>query len=143
MNKKNRLNQQVEKMKSFLYDHENELQLDTDFNDIVMEIERDYQDYGCIIMSGEKETNVFCLNFPGTSDWFYFISIPDDEIKDYGNLELDRYPIYFVNLPVCEITKEANNFKQFIKTLLPDTQHELLDFSDDYIVQDQPVLRIV
>ena len=35
-----------------------------------------YKDYGC-----EINSSIFQLNFPGTHGWYWFTSIPDNEIK--------------------------------------------------------------
>jgi hypothetical protein len=55
----------MNKVKDFLEDNEEYLQLETDFNDIIFEFDKEqYKDHYC-----EINTNVFQLNFPGTHDW--------------------------------------------------------------------------
>ncbi len=124
-----------DKIEEFLEEYQYE-ELDQegcdDFGDLTFEFINDdnYTYYGYKIM-----TNVFQLNFSGTSDWFYFISIEDKDMKTYKK-NLDQYPIYFVNLEDGTITREGDNFKEFMKRFFEDG--DLKQFSDEYLQQDFP-----
>ncbi len=116
----------LEVNQEFLY-----LNKDCDFNDVVFEFEDDdYTDYGWKI-----NTNIFQLNFAGCSDWFYFISVPNTDLKNYKN-NLDQYPIYSVDLESGVLKKESNNFRDFFKRWFND--EKLKYFSKKCIKQEIP-----
>ena len=81
----------------------NDLLQETDFLDIVFDFDTWHcKDYNCKIY-----TNVFVLNFPGTHDWFWFLSIPDNDLATYKD-NFDKYPVYHIDLEVGICKKEYN-----------------------------------
>ena len=104
---------------------------DCDLNDLCLEFQEDYEYYGWKI-----ETNILQINFPGSSDWFYFISIPDKEMKIYKK-NLDEYPIYFVDLEEGILEKKSKNFKGFMKIWF-DNDERLERFSSKYYERELP-----
>ncbi len=86
---------------------------DCNLNDLMLEFQTDYKYYGW-----EIKTNLLQLNFPGSSDWFYFISIPDEEMNNFKKI-IDQYPIYFVDLEEGLLQRTSNNYRDFMATWFP------------------------
>ena len=121
------------RVNDFLEDNLDLLQLETNFNDIVFEFDNEqYKDNNC-----EINTNIFQLNFPGTHDWYWFISAPDHELKTFQS-NIDEYPIYFVNFEIPEIKLEANNMKKFLTQWFSDEKLKFL--SNNYINNNIPII---
>lgn len=122
----------INQIKDFLKNNIDFLQLETDFNDIIFEFDKDYQDYHY-----EINTNVFQLNFPGNHDWYWFISIPNNELKNFQD-NIDKYPVYFIDFEIPEIKSEANNIKEFLSQWF--SKEKLNFLSDKYIKQHIPII---
>jgi hypothetical protein len=123
----------MNKIKDFLEDNEEYLQLETDFNDIVFKFDTEqYKDYNCKI-----NANMFQLNFPGTHDWYWFISVPDEDLKTFQD-NISEYPIYFVNFEIPEIKLEAKNMKEFLSQWFPENKLGFL--SNKHIKQYIPII---
>ena len=109
------------------------MQLETDFGDIVFEFDKEiYKDYYC-----EINTNIFQLNFSGTHDWYYFISIQDNKLNTF-QYNIDEYPIYFADLNIPNIKLIANNMKDFLSQWFPNDKLSFL--SNKYIKQNMPII---
>jgi hypothetical protein len=97
-----------DKIKNIIYD----IDIDIDNNDLgtlMLDFLKDYEYYGYSV-----NTNILRLNFSGSSDWCYFISILDEEMKTF-KLLLDTYPIYLIKFDIGKITKTHDNYKEFIE----------------------------
>lgn len=114
----NKNHNSFEKINNFLSDIQDDIYEAQDsklgeLNDIIMEFLVDYKYYGY-----KLNTNILQINFPGTSDWCYMFSIPQ---KEYDNksylLDLETYPVYFIEFDTGNIQKISNNFREFIREL--------------------------
>lgn len=120
----------MKKIQDILNNSQEEL-WDTDFRDIVMDFSNNYGGTGDKI-----NTNVFQINFPGTSDWFYFFSIPDKDLKTYKR-NLDKYPVYFVDF-YEGVEWRSSNIKTLLSEFLDETKLE--ELSSKTIKQSIPIL---
>lgn len=85
----------------FLLDAQDEIwqNKECDLNDLALGFQDDYEYYGWRI-----KTNILQINFAGTSDWFYFFSIPNDKLDSYKE-NIDEYPVYYVDLELGHLEK--------------------------------------
>jgi isocitrate lyase len=127
----------MNKIKGFLEDNIEYLQLWTDFIDIVFEFDtQQYKDYHCDIkLNSSEKINIFQLNFPATHDWYWFIYVPDEELKTFQD-NISEYPIYFVDFTIPEIKLDTKNMKEFLLKWFPEDKLGFL--SNKHIKQEIP-----
>lgn len=70
--------------------------------------------------------DIFILNSPSSGSWAYFI-----KVKSHEDPNVDKYPVFHMNLETFEIKKFASNFKKFIKELILETGKR-------YLFNEQP-----
>jgi len=122
-----------DKIRNFL--HEVQLEIwdneNCDFLDVWFEFDISYLDYGSLI-----ETNVLRLNYSGSNDWFYFISVPDADMKLH-EYHLDMFPIFYADNETAEISQVSKNFKELFSKWFPDDKR-LEIFSNLSFTQEIP-----
>ena len=101
--------------------------MDLSFHDAVFAFEYDYI----------FNTNIFRLNYAGTEDYFYFISVPDGEQTTYM-YNADEYPIYVYYSDTDEIEKKYNNFYDLMDKYIDD-KNLLSNFSRGSVEQEMPI----
>jgi len=129
MNKKDIIEKILYEIQPEIWENE-----ECDFLDVLFKFDTSYLDYGALI-----ETNVLRLNYTGSSDWFYFISVPDVDMKLH-EYHLDMFPIFYADNETAEITLAAKNFKELFSKWFPnDKRFNLL--SDLSFTQEIPKMR--
>ena len=115
----------LEDYQDLIWAKDNEMELS--FNDIDFDFEETYK----------FNTNIFRLNYAGTEAYFYFISIPDNELQTYF-YKLDEYPIYVYYADIDEVERRYNNFYYLMDAHM-DNKELLLKFSKNSIHQEMPI----
>ena len=105
-----------------------------ELNDLLLEFLIDYKYYGW-----EIDTNILQLNFTGSSDNFYFISVPPDDLQSYKEY-LDEYPVYHVDLEEGKLTTAFPNYRTMMENWFPDDSR-LCNLSKNSRKQDIPKIR--
>jgi hypothetical protein len=105
-----------------------------ELGDLMINFLTDYKYYGI-----EVNTNILQLNFPGCSDWCFFISVPDDKLKTFKK-NLDEYPVYFIDFECGELKKSFSNYKIFIDHHFPKNKFTHV-LSKKSIHQSMPKIR--
>lgn len=106
-----------------------------ELGELTFELDTDYRCYGSEIVG----YNILKLNFPGCSDWYYFIAIPENEMAACKQV-LDTYPIYFADFESAKLERCFDNYKAFLHFWLPD-EKKLDILSNRSRRQKMPVLR--
>ena len=113
-----------------------ELEGDDAPNDLMFEFDKEYKYSGV-----DLGTNVLLLNFFGSSEHFYFISVPDVEMATFKET-VDQYPVYHVDFECLTIERVASNYRAFMGKWFPDDPR-LEQFSQGCKEQQMPVMRMM
>jgi hypothetical protein len=121
-----------ELVNTFLKNHQEEL-YQTDFGDVDLSFEKDIERYGIF------DTNVYRLNFDGSGDWFWFISVPD--LKSDYKKNFDKYPVFFYDSEELKLHQVASNFYNFLRNVLNFDEPNIELFSKNTIIQPIPIVN--